>query len=86
MSTTQLPYNIRVTVIEGGGSVSSALRKAGVLHDQHDDAETFAAAQGGANMLESFLLALACEGVDVQTPQFAAALETAVVAFNNHHG
>jgi len=38
----------------------------------------------GADALESFILALACAGVDVSTPVFVEALETALDAIENN--
>jgi hypothetical protein len=52
--------------------------------DDTDDAVSTAVYNAVINGIESFLLALACEGVDISTPAFGVALQTAVDAAANN--
>jgi hypothetical protein len=65
-----------------GGGISSSL--ADQLYDEDDDESTQASCKGAADGIESFLLALACEGVNVCTPEFSRALETTVEGIANN--
>jgi len=66
----ELPFMTKVTVVDGGGTVSSALK--------------YEVDEVSANALESFLLALGCAGVDLNDPTIGEALEAAVEAIDNH--
>lgn len=64
-----------------GGSVSSDLHASPQPADETDQA--YFAYEGGVDVLESFLLALACAGIDVQEPRFCEALQTTIDAMGN---
>lgn len=74
----ELPFGIKVTVKEGCGVIESNLKDEGFLWDKTDSRTDKAFGRGAAEGLESFLLALACAGVKIDTKQFSDALETAV--------
>jgi hypothetical protein len=68
---------------KGAGTIKSSL---------HDDsielpgAETeFMQYEAAIDAVESLLLSLACEGVNITTPQFKLAVETTVEAANNYY-
>lgn len=67
-----LPYGIEV----GNGHISSELAQQFGFEDGTMDARGVAS----ANALESFILAMANEGIEVNTPSFARAITTAVEA------
>lgn len=78
MVTITLPvFGIQVEVYgnNGEGSISS------LLHEDGDSPEYTAAISG----IESFILAAACAGIDVKTPQFLEAIETAVEGITNNY-
>jgi hypothetical protein len=62
----------------GNGTITSNLKD-----DSGEDAAAYDAAIDG---LESLLLALACQGVDVTTPDFREAVQTALGAIANNLG
>jgi hypothetical protein len=80
-----LPFDIIVTVENGGGSVSSCLHDEGYLWCKGEGKLMKAQGNGFADGLESLLLALACAGVDIHTPAFAEAIQTAVDAAANNY-
>jgi hypothetical protein len=65
-------YGIAVTIKDGAGVISSNLKE----HDNDPCIEYNAAMTG----IESLLLALACEGVDITDPRFKRALQTTLEA------
>lgn len=68
-----LPFLTRV-VVQNGGHIKSSLIEQFRDPEDPDDPRPKAA----ADAVESFILALACEGVDVTSPRFGRALHTAV--------
>jgi hypothetical protein len=73
----------------GGGIITSALKEQFMPSPEEfgDEGPIFTAkereeavAKASADALESFLLALACEGIDVKSPAVLCALETSVAA------
>lgn len=79
----KLPFGIEITVNNGSGTIESNLKDEGCLWEKGDGKTAKARAEGMADAIESLLLALACAGVDVQTPQFAEALNTSVESLAN---
>ena len=74
---TFLPcYGIVVNASDGGGSISSDLHEEGVT-----DATEYNAAMDG---IESMILACACAGIDIESPAFIEAIETAVEGCANN--
>lgn len=77
---TLLPFGITVT----DNTLQSNIRKEfeidGVLNGVFEES----AGEASAEALESFLLALHCEGVDIHTPAFAKALQSSVTAVAEH--
>jgi hypothetical protein len=82
-----LPYGITVSCAENqSASIVSNLRAEFLIADrppQEFSAEE-RAAEGFIDGIESLLLALASEGVDLAQPAISNAVETAVEAFANH--
>lgn len=74
----ELPFGIEVVVNNGSGSVCSDLKEEGYLWEKGEGKVAKARAEGAADAIESLLLALACAGVNIQTKQFAEALELTV--------
>jgi len=80
---------IYVTHEKGGGSINSDLHCSdGVGCCNCDDSscsdcQNFNAAVDG---LESLLLAIACTGVDISTPEFQEAITTAYNAIDQNYG
>ena len=72
----ELPYGLTVDVALDNGVIISGLPR-----EVDDDGREFNAAMDG---IEAFVLALACEGVDLTQPVFAKAIETAVDACGNN--
>lgn len=72
--TTYLPFGITLQVGEGYSSISSSLVCQFVEDGQSPGDQEMAY----ADAIESFLLALASEGVDVQSEAVTNALQTAV--------
>lgn len=73
-------YGIVVALDEtGGGTIKSKLKKGCVVGDQ-DDYRYMAVVDG----IESLVLAHACAGIDITSPEYIAGIETAVdAAINN---
>lgn len=72
-----LPYSIDISTAGNGGAISSDLL------DEIGGEDNYAAV-AAANAIESLLLALACEGVDVHTRKFSNAITTTVEAIANN--
>lgn len=70
-----LPFGLRVTVTDGGGSITPGLSEL-----VEGDPELRAAYEA----VESFVLAAACTGVAILAPSFIEALETTVEAIDNN--
>lgn len=69
MKTITLPcYNMTITFDDQSGVIKSDL-------DRDDP---------GVNVIESFVLALAVAGVDMEKPKIVEAIETAIDAVGNH--
>jgi hypothetical protein len=79
MKEINLPiYGIKVTLdSDGSGTITSELQ---VKQDEVEN-EDFNTAMDG---IESLLLACACSGVDITTPAFLEAIETAVESCSNN--
>ena len=84
MKTYTIPqYGITVTITDSGvGRIESKLKeqlfgdiKMAFFHDS--------VAEEQAEVLESFILALACEGYDVSEPRFVKALQSSLEAIGN---
>ena len=71
-ATYTLPYGIEIYVNDGAGVV----RTSELMKELGD--------QSFVNALESYLLALACAGVDLSQPAFAGSLKDTVEAFGNN--
>ena len=83
----KLPFGITVTRSElGPATIQSNLRREFLLADRPEEAFTpeDKAAEGFIDGVESLLLALASEGIDLNQPAVARAVETAVEAYANH--
>lgn len=73
-----LPYGIEIECSIGeGGTLNSKLHEELTCDDANDELSK-ALANGSVNALESLLLALACAGVDLSTPEVATAIKTTV--------
>lgn len=77
-----LPYSINVDAEQGGGSITSDLARQFLPETPNEIEE--AEAEGAAHALESFLLALGCEGVNLDDQKVQRALKTAVDAIGNN--
>jgi len=77
MKEIDLPiYGIQVTIdVDGSGTITSDLRTT-----QSED-ELYNSAMDG---IESLILACACSGIDIETPAFLEAIETAVEGCSNN--
>ncbi len=86
-----LPFGIDVSVgvSDDGdttsGVICSDLFNKGVLWEADDTRTHKNRAKGFADGIESLILALACEGVDVHTEEFSIALHSAVDGFVNNN-
>ncbi len=79
-----LPCGIQVNVSGNSGVISSSLHENGFLWEDDDTRTHKNRAKGFADGIEALILALACEGIDVHTQEFANAIETAVDGFANN--
>lgn len=82
-----LPFGIKVTRAENGGaSIESNLRTELLINDRPENQFTAEdqKAAGFADGIESLLLALASNGVDLAEPIIAGAVEAAVEGFMNN--
>ena len=81
MKTIKLPvYGIVVKIRKLGlGTISSDLKEE---CDKNEDVELIAA----LDAIESIVLAHACSGVDVSTPQYVEGIKTSVETIFNIHG
>ena len=81
MKTIKLPvYGIVVKIRKLGlGTISSDLKED---CDKNEDVELIAA----LDAIESIVLAHACSGVDVSTPQYVEGIKTSVETIFNIHG
>jgi hypothetical protein len=77
-----LPFGIVVEAHEGSASITSLL--ADQFADPADDETSAQAGKASADAIESLLMALAAEGVDIHTNQFSRAITTAVEAIANN--
>ena len=66
----------------GGGRITSDLHTH--FHDPDLINELDAVGDAAADALESFILALACEGYDIKAPAFSCALEIAAETIANN--
>lgn len=74
----RLPYGIEIECSIGeGGTLDSKLKEELTCEDENDELSK-ALANGSVNAIESLLLAMACAGVDLSTPEVAAAIKGAV--------
>lgn len=76
--TFNLDYGIRIEVAAGSGHITSELRT------EFDDPDHPDQASPHADALESFLCALACEGIDLDDSRVTRALNTTVEAIANN--
>lgn len=76
MGGGNLDSDLGVTSIKGDNLKSDA-----EIQNNPDEAAEYNAAIDG---IESLVLALACKGIDVETPAFADALQTAIEVVANH--
>ena len=80
LKTITLPcFDMVISIVEGGGSLSSNLH----IDEPEGDEKLYEAAING---LESLILSLASEGVDIATPSFVRSIEDSVQAIENHYG
>lgn len=75
-----LDYGISISVNGGGASVSSQLVEQFLLGGEGENER----AEGAADALESFLLSLAAEGVDMESAAMKSALKAAVDSVGNN--
>jgi hypothetical protein len=77
-----LPYGIEIycSIGEGGHLDSKLLQE---FTCEGDDEESAAASKASARAMETLLLALACAGVDLSTPEVADAIRGAVQTIAN---
>ena len=66
---------------DGSGSIVNGLPREPDAFDPFDDSTQYNAAMDG---IESFILALACAGVNVTSPAFVSSLDTALEACGNN--
>jgi hypothetical protein len=90
MKTYTIPqYGITVTVGDNGAGVISSKLKSQLFDYEEGhcsgmvSSEKFVA-EAQANALESFILALACQGYDISEPRFVTALQSSLEAIVNH--
>ena len=76
----RLPYGIVIGTINGGAVISTSL----VEQFQEADGWVREAGLASVNAIESLLLALSAEGVDIRTPKFGRAITAAVEAITNN--
>lgn len=67
-----------------GGTISSNLHAMFKDPDLPENDSFHEVSNAAADALESFILALACEGVDIESPSFLCALETSVQNIANN--
>jgi hypothetical protein len=79
MKEFNLPYGIVVLVKDGSGTITSVDLKT-QYHDKED--ELYNAAMDG---IESLILAHACAGVDIESPEYIEGVKTAVEACANNY-
>tara|TARA_Y100000296_G_C5056276_1_gene197444 strand:+ start:91 stop:354 length:264 start_codon:yes stop_codon:yes gene_type:complete len=86
MKTIKLPcYGILVNVREGGGGgISSELWEDITDEMGDEDAEEAYIHNRKMDAIESFILACACAGIDIESPAFIEAIETTVQACANN--
>jgi len=77
-----LPYGIVVHTYGNEGAIQSMLEEQ--FADDEDSEKETEAKELAAYVVESLLLALSCEGVNVNTPQFASAIKTAAESIVNY--
>lgn len=70
-------YDVQIDIVDGGGSITSSLMSEEGLEDLEYNA--------AINGIESLVLAMACEGLDVESKSFLRALETTVEAIGNQY-
>ena len=75
----RLPFGIMLEPVDGGWQITSGLRDQFVdsTETENPDLEE-ARGEAAADGMESLLLALAAEGVDLAKPEFIRAIQTAV--------
>lgn len=80
VKTIKLPcFDMVISVVEGGGSLSSNLH----IEEPEGDERLYEAAING---VESLILSLASEGVDITTPSFVRSIEDSIQTIENHYG
>ncbi|MBE3144541.1 MAG: hypothetical protein IMZ61_11550 [Planctomycetes bacterium] len=92
MKTYTIPqYEITVTVGDNGAGVISSELKNQLLQsfyilgaDENDSGSQYYEGLARAHALESFILALACQGYDISEPKFIAALQSSLEAIVNN--
>ena len=77
-------YKVGDMVIEVNGKGGRIIKGLSLDDLDASPGELDAHAQGAVNGIESLMLALACAGVNIQTPEFEIALDTALDAVGNH--
>ena len=82
MKTIDLPvFGITVTITEdgGGASLSSDLKdnSGAVTLEESEQIESYNSAMDG---IESMILAHACAGIDIESPEYLEGIETAVLS------
>ncbi len=86
MQVTKLPcYGIELRVEGAGGMISSDIHEP--IDYASDDPEDILWNEGynhRADGITSLILACACEGIDVSTPEWIRAIETTVDALSQH--
>lgn len=83
--TIELPvYGIRIRISKNGeGAIGSDLPTSDDEYGEDSESSALHAAYSG---IEALVLAHACAGVDVESPEYLEGLETAVDAISNHLG
>jgi hypothetical protein len=81
MRVIELPcFNIRVTVAQNGGAITSDLHEELEKAEPTPESEQYEAAIDG---IESMILAHACAGVDIESPAYIQGIEAAVLEAGN---
>lgn len=78
----ELDYGISITTNIGGAGISSHLKEQFSLDGEDDNVY----AEGASDALESFLLAMASEGIGLEGAAMKSALKTAVESIGNNAG
>lgn len=78
--TVKLNNGVEFTITQREEGGAAAIKS--TFDTEHDDSQYSAALDG----VESLILSMYCEGIDVTRPSFIKALETTLEAIDNNYG